>query len=260
LLVENVDVSFGGLAVLRDVSVAAKPGRITGIIGPNGAGKTTLFNAMSGFVRPQRGRISLNGTEIVGLAPASLHALGLGRTFQSGQVFGELTVLDNLLGSYGMHSFGLVLQDLLGLPGARRRRLAAEHEARTMATALGLSDFLHEPAGSLSAGLQKLVDVGRALVQQPQVVLLDEPVAGLREDERANMANVIREIAQDGDRGVVLVEHDMRFVMSLCEVVYVLHLGEIIAYGHPESVQQDTRVRQAYLGTGDDGDRSPEAK
>jgi len=231
LEVSGVTVSFGGNRALDGVAMAAQPGRVTGLIGPNGAGKSTLFDVVSGLRRPGSGRVFLNNRDVTRHGPARRSRHGLARTFQRLELFGRLSVRDNLL----------IAAEL----GPERRRAA--RVVTGILDRIGLSDVADKTADALSTGVARLVEVGRALATGPQVLLLDEPAAGQDRDETERFAALLRSVAADGT-AVVLVEHDMNLVMGVCDDVYVLDLGKIIAVGPPEVIRQDETVLAAYLG------------
>jgi branched-chain amino acid transport system ATP-binding protein len=249
LEVEGLVVRFGGNTVLDGVSFAARRGHITALIGPNGAGKTTALNAVSGFVRPHAGSIRYSGRSILRAGPATVAAHGVGRTFQAGHVFKELTVRENLLGAHGLATFGPAFREFLGTRRGRSERAAAHRAAEAMAQKLGLSKHLETIAGLLPAGAQKLVDVGRALVGSPSLLLADEPVAGLSTAERSAISAILTDYVASGENAVLLIDHDMRFVMGTSDSVYVVNFGKLIANGPPAVVQRDERVIAAYLGS-----------
>jgi branched-chain amino acid transport system ATP-binding protein len=231
LEVSGVTVTFGGNRALDGVAMAALPGRVTGLIGPNGAGKSTLFDVVSGLRSPTSGRVFLNNRDVTRHGPARRSRHGLARTFQRLELFGRLSVRDNLL----------VAAQL----GPERRR--ATRIVTDILDRLGLTDVADSTADALSTGVARLVEVGRALATRPKVLLLDEPAAGQDHDETERFAALLRSVAADG-AAVVLVEHDMGLVMGVCDDVYVLDLGKIIAVGPPEVIRQDETVLAAYLG------------
>jgi branched-chain amino acid transport system ATP-binding protein len=231
LRVSGVTVSFGGHRALDEVGLTAEPGRVTGLIGPNGAGKSTLFDVASGLRTPSKGRVYLDDRDVTRLGPARRSRYGLARTFQRLELFGRLSVRDNLL----------VAAEL----GPARRRAARTVDA--LLSRLGLADLADDLADSLPTGMGRLVEVGRALAVSPKVLLLDEPAAGQDGEETERFAALLRSLAEDGT-AVVLVEHDMGLVMSVCDEVHVLNLGTIIASGPPETVRRDEQVLAAYLG------------
>jgi branched-chain amino acid transport system ATP-binding protein len=226
-----VTVAFGGNRALDGVTLAAQPGRVTGLIGPNGAGKSTLFDVVSGLRRPTSGRVLLDHRDVTRHGPSRRSGRGLARTFQRLELFGRLSVRDNLL----------VAAEL----GPDRRR--ATHVVTELLDRLGLTHIADSTADALSTGLARLVEVGRALATRPRVLLLDEPAAGQDHEETERFAALLRSLAADGT-AVVLVEHDMGLVMGVCDDVYVLDLGKVIAVGPPELIRHDETVLAAYLG------------
>jgi branched-chain amino acid transport system ATP-binding protein len=231
LEVRGVTVAFGRVTALDGVTLAVEPGQVTGLIGPNGAGKSTLFDVVSGLRRPLSGRVRLDGRDVTRLGPARRSRRGLGRTFQRLELFGRLSVRDNLL----------VAAEF----GPRRRHAARAVEG--LLDRLRLTDVADLAADALPTGLGRLVEVGRALAAAPSVLLLDEPAAGQDAGETERFAALLRSVAADGT-AVVLVEHDMSLVMTVCDVVHVLDLGTIIAVGAPEAIRRDKAVVAAYLG------------
>ena len=229
LEVHDVTKRFGGVAAVDRVSLSLGAGRIYGLIGPNGSGKTTLFNCVTGLQQPDAGRVSFRGRRIDGLKPHRIAHLGLGRTFQIIRVFPELTALENLL---------VVARGPLG---------AAEARARELLAFVKLEDLAGEYAGNLSYGQQKLVEFVRVLMTDPQLILLDEPAAGVNRTLLNDLLDAVRRLRGEG-RTILLVEHDMKVVMELCETVFVLDHGEKIAAGSPGAIQADERVIEAYFG------------
>ena len=231
LEVSDVTVAFGGHRVLDGVGLTAGPGRITGLIGPNGAGKSTLFDVVCGLRRPSRGRVVLGGADVTRMGPARRARHGLARTFQRLELFGRLSVRDNLL----------VAAEL----GPERRR--ASRAVADILARLDLTETADACADTLPTGLGRLVEVGRALAARPRFLLLDEPAAGQDSEETRRFAALLRSLADDGTV-VLLVEHDMSLVMGVCDEVYVLDLGKIISVGPPAVIRQDETVLAAYLG------------
>jgi len=231
LEVSDVTVAFGGNRVLDTVGLTAGPGRVTGLIGPNGAGKSTLFDVVCGLRRPSRGRVVLGGADVTGMGPARRARHGLARTFQRLELFGRLTVRDNLL----------VAAEL----GPERRRAARAVDE--IVARLGLAEIVGACADTLPTGIGRLVEVGRALAARPRFLLLDEPAAGQDGEETERFAALLRSLADEGT-AVLLVEHDMSLVMGVCDQVYVLDLGKIISAGPPALIRQDETVLAAYLG------------
>jgi branched-chain amino acid transport system ATP-binding protein len=235
LSAENIVVQFGGLRALNDADVHVEPGSVTGLIGPNGAGKTTLFNVITGLQPPTLGRVLLEGKDITGKSPYKRARLGIARTFQKLEAFSNLSAFDNVLVA----------------AETRRKWDKSKFDPRTEALSLldrvGIAEVANFMVGTLPTGTARLVELARALATNPRVLLLDEPSSGLNEDETKDMASLLRRLVQDG-LGVLLVEHDMAFVMSTCEYIHVLDFGTIIATGTPTEVQADPAVQAAYLG------------
>ncbi len=247
LSVESVSKRFGGLDALKDVTFSVHQGQIKALIGPNGAGKTTLFNLVSGSYRPSAGRVLLSGVDLVGKPPHRICRMGVGRTFQQSLVFEEMSVVDNVaVGRYVRTKAG-VLAGGLTLPVHRREEeetMKAAHEALRR---VGLDYRAEEPAESLPMGERHLMEIARSLAAEPQLLLLDEPAAGLNEEETRGLAETVRKIRDEGVT-VLLVEHDMTFVMDISDEVVVLDYGRKIAEGPPLMIQDNEEVIKAYLG------------
>lgn len=246
LELDGVRRNFGGLVALGGVGFAVGPGEIVALIGPNGAGKTTLFNAITGVIAADAGRIAFGGAAIDGLAPRSIAALGIARTFQHVRLIPDLSALDNVaLGAHLRGRMGM-LRAILRLDRAEERRLlaSAAHQLRRV----GLASAMHRPAGQLALGQMRLVEIARALCLAPLLLLLDEPAAGLRAMEKRSLAELLRSL-RAGGMGILIVEHDMEFVMDLADRVVVLDFGEKIAEGSPAEVRADAAVIEAYLGS-----------
>jgi branched-chain amino acid transport system permease protein len=248
LALRGVTKRFGGLVAVNDVGFALERGTLTSLIGPNGAGKTTLFNAISGVGALSAGSISIAGTDVTGWQPHRVAALGVGRTFQNARLFGEMTVVENVIaGSFRLEasSFGA---DLLQLPAARRSSRAATQRAHATLARLGLEHLAGTLARDLAFGDRRRVELARALAADPWMLLVDEPAAGLNASERATLQRDLVAL-RDGGVTLLLIEHDMRLVMSISERVMVLKFGTLIADGPPDKVRNDPAVVAAYLGT-----------
>ncbi|MFZ5587715.1 MAG: ABC transporter ATP-binding protein [Thermodesulfobacteriota bacterium] len=251
LRVEGLSMGFGGVRALDGVSFSAQAGAITAMIGPNGAGKTTAINCIGGAYRPQAGRVFFAGADVTGLASHRLARLGLTRTFQNLQVFAHLSVLENVM--VGLHAVtrqGFAAA-ILRLPAMRAEERAIHDRAMETLEALDLARVAHRPAGQLSYGDRKRLELARALAARPRLVLLDEPVAGLNASETEAMGRALLAARGDGV-GLVLVEHDMALVMKISDQVVVLSFGQKIAQGDPHQVQNDPQVLSTYLGGRDE--------
>ncbi len=236
----GVSVSFGGVRAVVDVDLNVGAGRLVGLIGPNGAGKTTFIDAITGFVR-SRGRVELDGRDLTGLPPHARARLGLARTWQSIELFDDLSVRENLLVASYRPSVLQTLREAVTRPAP------GPAEIEPVLELLGLQALADELPGELSQGQRKLVGIARALVAQPRVVCLDEPAAGLDTGESEELGRRLRSLA-DGGQSMLLVDHDMGLVLGICDEVVVLEFGEVIARGAPEAVRRDERVVAAYLG------------
>jgi branched-chain amino acid transport system ATP-binding protein len=247
LVAEHLSVSFGGVRAIDDVSLAVAPGLVFSIIGPNGAGKTTLFNVISGLYQPEQGRVRLAGEEVTALAPEDLARRGLSRTFQNLQIFFRMSVLENVMVGRHRHETTGMFADLFHLPAVRRQNRMTREAAAAALEWVGLAVAAERPAGSLSFGDLKRLELARALASEPKLLLLDEPAAGCNAVETAGIAAVIRRLSGDGIT-VVLVEHDMRLVMNVSDRIHVLANGRTLAEGNAAEVRTNPAVIAAYLG------------
>lgn len=251
LRAEHVRVAFGGVKALTGVTVEVRAGEVCGLIGPNGAGKTTLFDVLSGIRRPDAGAVLLDGADVSARGPVWRARHGMRRTFQRRQLFGRLTVLDNLVVAEEWRGGGGgIAADLLGLPGRRRRERERRARAEEILDLCGLVDLRDAYAGTLPVGQARLVELARAVVDTPKVLLLDEPASGMSATESAWLGEVVRRLVDHEHCAVLLVEHDVAFVMGLASRVVVLDLGEVLAEGTPAEVRANQAVRDAYLGGG----------
>jgi branched-chain amino acid transport system ATP-binding protein len=251
--VEDITLTFRGIAALVNVSFEVQKGQILSLIGPNGAGKTSMLNCISGRYRPDSGNIRLDGQPLLSLAAHKRSKLGLSRTFQNIALFKGLSVLDNLMvGRHNRLDYGL-LASIAYLGRARRLEDLHRRRVEDIIDFLGLSFYRHKPAGELPYGVQKRVELGRALAVEPKLILLDEPMAGMNLEETEDMARYILDINEEWGISVLLVEHDMGVVMDISDQVVVLDFGSVLAAGEVEQVQNDPQVIAAYLGTQDEG-------
>lgn len=255
LRVEDLTLAFGGVKALAGVGFAVQPGSITAVIGPNGAGKTSLFNTISGFYRPNAGRVRFEGADITRVPAPRRAAMGLARSFQNIALFRGMTVLDNIKLGRHAHLKTNVFDALFYLGRARREEaeLRRDVEERII-DFLEIDHIRHASVAALPYGLQKRVEMARALAMQPKVLMLDEPVAGMNREETEDMARFILDVRREWGITVLMVEHDMGMVMDLSDHVVVLNFGQVIAQGTPQQVQADPEVVRAYLGAGDVGE------
>jgi branched-chain amino acid transport system ATP-binding protein len=240
-VVEDISVSFGGHRALSDVGIAAPEGQVSGLIGPNGAGKTTLFNVITGMLAPTAGRVLLEGRDLRRLDTHKRARRGLGRTFQRLELFTDLSVRDNLrVAGEIRNTWGL------GLPG---QRINVRLETERVLDLIGLRKLADADVSAVPTGTARVVELGRALMTRPRVLLLDEPASGQTEEETQRSGSLLKRLARDDGLAVMLVEHDMALVMAVCDHIHVLDFGQIIAAGPPSDVRADGAVLEAYLGS-----------
>ncbi len=248
LTVENLSLRFGGLTVLNDVSFAVEPGELLALIGPNGAGKTSVFNCISGIYCGV-GNIRLRNTNLMGRPPHEIARLGVARTFQHGELFGDMSVLENLLTGRHARIRTNPIAEMLFLPSVRRAEVMHRQAVERIIDVVDLERYRHAPVGALPFGVQKIVGFARALALEPSVMLLDEPSAGLNREEREDLARFILRIKHELKMTIIWIEHDMQMIADLADRIHVLDYGRTIAEGAPDDVLNDPNVLTAYLGT-----------
>jgi len=249
LALDGLAKTFGGLKAVAGVSFAVPDGGLIALVGPNGAGKTTLFNLITNLIAPDDGGVRLYGESLRGRSPSAIARLGLLRTFQTARVFPGLTALENVMAGAHRLVRASGIGQMLWLPGARREEAAIAARAEALLDLLGLAAFRDTAATSLPIGAQKLIELGRALMARPRLLLLDEPAAGMNPSEAESLIGLIRSIRARGI-AILLIEHHMRVVMNISDRIVVLHYGHRIAEGTPQVVREDRQVIEAYLGGG----------
>ncbi len=246
--VRNLGIDFGGLTAVDGFNITIGPTEISGLIGPNGAGKTTIFNLLTGVYQPTRGSVLINGIDIKGMPIHKVNKLGIARTFQNIRLFSDMTALDNV--KVGMHNHikCSFLESLLHLPGYYKAERQSNIKAMELLEFMGLGDVANIKAGSLPYGVQRRLEIVRALATDPSIILLDEPAAGMNPSETAELMHQIRRIRDTFHTAIFLIEHDMNLVMNVCEAIAVVNYGRIIAKGTPEEIRANPAVIEAYLG------------
>ncbi len=248
LLVDHALIRFGGLVAVNDVNFAIEEGDIFGLIGPNGAGKTTCFNLITGMYKPTSGDIYLNGKRITGSPPNRIAHLGIGRTFQNIRLFPALSVLENVIvGGFLRHKSTLA-SALTYLPGAIKETEQLEKQAWELLELMDLADVADARSTDLSYGKQRRLEIARAMATNPELLLLDEPAAGMNPQEKEELRQTVLKLRNDYGKTILVIEHDMKFVMNLCEKIFVLDHGEQIAFGPPSEIRSNPKVIEAYLG------------
>jgi len=250
LRVDNVTKSFGGLTAVKSLTMNVNRGALYGLIGPNGAGKTTVFNLLTGVYQPTHGRIQLGTVRVDGRQPYDIARLGIGRTFQNIRLFADMSVLENVMAARHLRSRQWIFDAVVGTPRHHAEERLARERAFELLKIFKLENLADEHATSLPYGSQRRLEIARALATEPKVLLLDEPAAGMNPQESSDLMDLIRWIRDEFKLTVVLVEHNMKVVMGICEIVQVIDHGEAIAVGTPAEIQTNTEVIEAYLGVG----------
>lgn len=248
LEVNNLTIQFGGLKAVSDCNIQINQGELVGLIGPNGAGKTTVFNLLTGVYQPTEGEINFNQATVIGLKPYQITQRGVARTFQNIRLFGDLSVIDNVKIAYHFHATHSVASSILRLPSHFTGEKEMTAKALDFLKIFNLDDKKDEIARNLPYGEQRRLEIARALAAQPKLLLLDEPAAGMNPQETQELMKLIKWIRDEFKLTILLIEHDMSLVMGVCERIYVLDYGTVIAHGNPEEIKSNPKVIEAYLG------------
>ena len=246
--IENLSLSFGGILALNDINIEIKEGEILAMIGPNGAGKTCLLNCLNGFYRPQKGQILFHDFDLTRLKPHKIARMGIARTFQGLQLFSGLTVVYNLMTGRHIHMKTNAIHGFFYRPWTHREEMRERRKVEEIVDFLEIKQIRHKLVGSLSYGLRKRVDLGRALAMEPVVLLMDEPMAGMNLEEKEDMARFILDIREARGIPIVIIEHDMQLVMDISDRIYAVNWGNVIAEGNPTEIKNSPNVIEAYLG------------
>ncbi len=252
LKINDLSKSFGGLAAVSNVCLNVNEGEIYGLIGPNGAGKTTIFNLITGIIKPTNGSISFCGEELLSLKPHEIAQKGIGRTFQNIKLFGNLTVFNNILTVAQAGSHYSLIDGLLRNKNCRRWEKELNQTSQDIIDRIGISKYSKILTSNLPYGVQRRVEIARALALKPKLLLLDEPAAGMNEDESYELSNLIKVIRDEFNVSIIVIDHHMDFIMDICNKITVLNFGKIIATGNGEEIQNNTAVIEAYLGVDED--------
>lgn len=248
LNIDNITMKFGGLTAVKNFKLKVFPGELIGLIGPNGAGKTTIFNMITGIYIPTVNKIYFQDTDITGMKPDKIAKMGIARTFQNVRLMENLTVIDNVMIGFHLHLQSNLVSAIFKFPGYVQEEESIYQKSIELLEKVDLEGYKLEKAGSLPYGQQRKLEIVRALATRPKLLLLDEPAAGMNPQETKELMRFIQEIREDFNLTILLIEHDMRVVMGICERILVLNYGETIAEGNPEEIQRNPEVIKAYLG------------
>ena len=248
LKTEGIVMKFEGLTAINNLNIEIQEHQIYGLIGPNGAGKTTAFNVITGFLTPTEGKVYFKGEDITGLKPNEITKKGIARTFQNIKLFPEMSVIENVMTGFHIHRKFSFFEAMFRLPRFFKDENKMYHEGMELLDLVGLTEFAHDQAGSLPYGHQRKLEIARALATHPTMLLLDEPAAGMNPQESSELMDLIRKLRDEMNLTILLIEHDMKVVMGICEWIKVLDHGEEIAEGTPEEIRNNPRVIEAYLG------------